>query len=138
MGGNEEAMSDEELKEKEASIKNLEPKIPTAHITLKLILEDKELKEISVERDLKMQTIITHLCDLVEDKKLKAEEKEKVLEVAGDYIDNFIKKNKITKKIIDEIKKDMKEADKLKPVHEKWKNDYKDVTYDILKLIKVL
>jgi hypothetical protein len=74
----------------------------------------------------------------VEDKNLKAVEKEKVLEVAGDYIDGFIKKNKITKKIIDEIKKDMKEADKLKPVHEKWKNDYKDVTYDILKLVKVL
>lgn len=138
MGGLEISMSDEELKVKEDSFKNLEPKIPTAHITLKLILEDKELKEISVERDLKMQTIITHLCDLVEDKNLKVEEKGKVLEVAGEYIDGFIKKNKITKKIIDEIKKDMKEADKLKPVHEKWKNDYKDVTYDILKLIKVL
>jgi hypothetical protein len=138
MGGLETSMSDEELKIKEDSIKNLEPKIPTAHITLKLILEDKELKEITVERDLKMQTIITHLCDLVEDKNLKVEEKEKVMDVAGEYIDTFIKKNKITKKIIDEIKKDMQGADKLKPIHEKWKNDYKDVTYDILKLIKVL
>ena len=151
MGGLEKSMSEEELKVKEASIKNLEPKVPTSHITLKLILEDKELKEIAKERELTMQTIITHLCDLVEDKNLcltpalstregvKPENiREKVLEIAGDYVDSFIKKNKITKKIINEIKKDMKEADKLKPVHEKWKNDYKDVTYDILKLIKVL
>ncbi len=142
MGGNEDAMTDAELKEKEASIKNLEPNrkniLPTSHITLKLILEDKELKEIAKERELTMQTIITHLCDLVEDKNLVGLEKEKVLEVAGEYIDSFIKKNKITKKIIDEIKKDMKGAEKLKPIHEKWKEDYKDVTYDILKLIKVL
>ncbi len=138
MGGLEKSMTDDELKIKEASIKNLEAKVPTSHITLKLILEDKELKQIATERELTMQTIITHLCDLVEDKNLKSEEKEKVLEVAGEYIDTFIKKNKITKKIIDEIKKDMKGADKLKPVHEKWKEDYKDVTYDILKLIKVL
>jgi ATP-dependent exoDNAse (exonuclease V) alpha subunit len=33
MGGLETSMSDEELKIKEESIKNLEPKIPTAHIT---------------------------------------------------------------------------------------------------------
>jgi hypothetical protein len=138
MGGLEKSMSDDELKTKEESIKKLEEKIPTNQVTLKLILEDKELQEIAEERDLKMQTIITHLCDLVEDKNLKLEEKEKVLEVAGDYIDGFIKKNKITKKIIDEIKKDMQGADKLKPVHEKWREDYKDVTYDILKLIKVL
>ncbi len=138
MGGLEVSMSDEELKVKEESIKNLEPKIPTNHITLKLLLEDKSVKEVATERELTVQTVITHLCDLVEDKNLKAEEKEKVMDVAGEYIDNFIKKNKITKKIIDEIKKDMREADKLKPVHEKWKNDYKDVTYDILKLIKVL
>ena len=85
-----------------------------------------------------MQTIITHLCELVEDRNLKELEKEKVIEVASEYIDSFVKKNKITKKIIDEIKKDMKDADKLKPVHEKWKNDYKDVTYDILKLINIL
>ncbi len=138
MGGLEKSMSDEELKVKEDSIKNLEAKVPTSHITLKLILEDKELKQIATERELTMQTIITHLCDLVEDRSLNEAEKEKVTEVASDYIDGFVKKNKITKKIIDEIKKDMKGADKLKPVHEKWKEDYKDVTYDILKLIKVL
>ncbi len=138
MNGLEKSMSNEELAEKEKSIKALEEKKPTTYITLKLILEDKELKEIAIERDFTMQTIITHLCDLVEDKSLNEAEKEKVIEVASDYIDNFVKKNKITKKIIDEIKKDMKDTEKLKPVHEKWKEEYKDITYDILKLINVL
>jgi PIF1-like helicase/Helix-turn-helix domain len=139
MGGLEDSLSDDELKAKEELAKKKEEKIPTGQVTLKLILEGKNLEEISKERDLGLRTIIEHLCDLLESDKNK-EHYSTLLDLAGEIVNPFVKKNKLTKSKINEIKEGMKNADKIKPVYDKYKNEHKfdGLSYEILKIIKVI
>ena len=147
MGGTSEALSGEELekKSKENSQKIKEDRIPTQTITLNMILEGKNIKEISKERSLTTNTIIEHVCDihsLPETKNVKNIQ-EKIDRILEEYLEDFYIKNKIKTKIakskfLKEVQSDLENNQKMKPVYEKYKSIYDGLDYNILKIVRTL
>ena len=151
MGGLEQELTTEEIEKKstESAKKIKEDKMPTQSITLKMILDGKNIKEISQERDLKPNTIIEHVCDIVplpEFKDVK-EVQEKVNKIINQELEIFFAKNKENpnlktktsqKKFIKQIKNELNENEKMKPVFEKYSKIYTGLDYQVLKLMRAV
>lgn len=171
MGGTEETLTQDEIekiseenkkKVKEEREKIKESSAPTQTITLKLILENKSLEEICKERDLKINTILEHICDIATMPQLASapEVKNKIDNIIKSELDKFFSKNTEDKKInsgnkeesnyfnlktktsqnkfVKEVKKDLEANEKMKPVFEKYTKLCMGMDYNILKLIKSL
>lgn len=131
--------------------KNITNKEDTHTITLRMIIEGKDLEDVCKIRDLKIDTIIDHIYDI---KKMSENQEislgdvediiyDKVYKHYHIYITNNIKdikKHKIllNQDTIDSIKQDLIENQKLTPVYNKYKIQFADLDYFMLKLIRLL
>ena len=152
MGGSEESLTIEEIEkiseENKNKVKELKEKdnTPTQLLTLKLILEGKNLEEVCKERDLKINTILEHVCDIATMPELQnaKEAQDKINKIIDDQLAIFFSKNKDlnTKikqnKFTKEVKKDLESSEKMKPVFEKYSKLHNGLDYNILKLLKVV
>ena len=140
MGGLEKILTKEQIEEieEEQRQKELEDKIPTTIKTLNLLLKGKSIFEIKKERELTWQTIIGHLTDLLKSHN-NIEEKEIIRNSLLNHIEDFIKENKLKEKDLIKIKKlfqqELDKEGKLSPVLSKYKPKYKDLDFDIIKII---
>lgn len=100
--------------------KEIAAKKPTAEITLELILSGKTMEEIIKERDMKFESIIKHVEELLKKKKVKKSDLEKVASVNIFNIPNEVKKS--FKKNM--LKKDEEGNIKLAPVFKDLKEKY--------------
>jgi hypothetical protein len=158
MGGKKEELSDEEIEQKRKveSEKNnfniIADNKSTQEKTLILLLEGKNISEIAQLRDVREETIVDHMQDLVHIKNpeielLQNELKEKydyekveeqIKKIGEEYLREFLKKNKISKKKIKEIQKMMDEEKKLAPIFAKYKEEFSDLEYFHLKIFRIL
>jgi len=149
MGGKKEELSKDEIEEKrkieseKTDFNNLNINKNTEEKTLELLLQGKNILEISNIRDLTIDTVISHMEEL-----LKIENKEN-LKVIKQEIEKYFEgvlmadfgvakiRQKLKKNIL-KIREDMEKENKLKPVLEKWQKDFPNLNYQILKIIKIL
>ncbi|MDQ5957208.1 MAG: ATP-dependent helicase [Patescibacteria group bacterium] len=148
MGGLEKSISDQELQriKEENTLKEKQERMPTQSVTLSLIREYKSVKEIAKERNLTINTILDHIQEITELTSYDSdtELKENITKIVEQYLKEYIKNQSISKEFLKKkniinIKKAIQENEgKLKPVLEKYKIEYKDLDYVILKLIKII
>lgn len=139
----------------EGDIKNsFGDKEATQVTTLRLILEGKSITEISETRDLKIDTIISHIDDVktnIKNKEIDLGDREDDINVAIEYFYNeHIKENYMDKGLEDSyknlkskvyiknIKSSIEKHKKLSPVFNEYKDDIKGLTWETLKIIKIL
>ena len=158
VGGKKEELSEKEIemKRKNEQEKNKfqinSDNRSTQEKTLILLLEGKNIQAIAEIRDVRVETIIDHMQDLIipknpeiimlqEELKITYDYK-KVIEIvakeARAFLKEFIEKNKIKEKDLQKIKEEINTEGKLKAVFNKYENEYKDLEYSYLKLIRVL
>lgn len=144
VGGLENPLSEEEIQNVKSKIKEIKEKIPTQAITLQMIKDSKSINEIAEERKLTEDTIMSHILEIKNLPSFESDEdiKNKIKKIIEDYLSSYLEKNKIDKKVwtkknIREIKDDLDKEKKLTPVLNKYKSKYKNLNYELLKIINL-
>jgi hypothetical protein len=149
MGGRKEELKIEEIEEKRKIEKekndfnSFSQNKSTEEKTLELLLQGKNILEISNIRDISVDTIVSHFEEILKveneaNGKIVKNELEKYFEdilIAGF---GSAKTRQKLKKNIPKIKKDLEAENKLKPALEKWQKDFPEINYQILKILKLL
>lgn len=149
MGGRKEELKTEEIEEKRKIEKekndfnSFSQNKSTEEKTLELLLQGKNILEISNIRDISVDTIVSHFEEIL---KVENEANNKIVKKEIEkYFEDILmagfgsaKTRQKLKKSIPKIKKDLEEENKLKPVLEKWQKDFPEINYQILKVVKFL
>jgi hypothetical protein len=149
MGGRKEELKIEEIEEKRKMEKekndfnSFSQNKSTEEKTLELLLQGKNILEISNIRDISVDTIVSHFEEIL---KVENEANGKIVKKEIEkYFEDILmagfgsaKTRQKFKKNIPKIKKDLETENKLKPVLEKWQKDFPEINYQILKVLKFL